>query len=641
MEKLIRAGVGSSIYVKMTRRSPLSIAAKNGHLGIVQVLLEMGEEDVNWGAENGELPLVNAVFEDVPLIAALKYGHIDTARFLVSRGAVPDLKISVDGGRTALSLISQVGPLASVQFLVEETTSDMEAQDYGDTPLIHAASYASLETVKYLVKAGADVTATKYRGKTALFEAGQRGRTEICHFLLSTEHSNYLLSRLDGMSLAYINSEGNGLTAHLLLSRMDHNAIIASDASSDELVPFLFSAASGGLYSLVQHLLEKGCGPLTQVLVAKKVALRDGIIYHKYDNALRQAAANDHTRVVQLLLHSIHAQDPLSPGPSIIDIIPIAAENNAVRLLQDILDCNQTRQLDPAKLKTCISEALMLTASHEEATQLLLNYGASPDQDGNGGYKFLHEVLLWGTRSSVKMLLEVTGLDPLQTFSGNYGLELTSLLEVAALEGDLEMIKQLLEADKVNFHPSNKECQQALSCAIGSTYFNDKRVECMEVVKYFLSHGFDANCRAIRGYYAGTPLLSIAAAIHEWSGEIINLLLSHGAEVHNTDDLQQTALCWAAIKGNHAAVATLLDHGADPFHKDNEGDTPLGRSVSGYVNQSFRTLLRAIETRGVKGDLIGLLEKTKLCYHKCDTEKGLKYLKQHLCRLRYPCPAIE
>lgn len=136
-------------------------------------------------------------------------------------------------------------------------------------------------------------------------------------------------------------------------------------------------------------------------------------------------------------------------------------------------------------------------------------------------------------------------------------------------------------------------------------------------------------------------MLSIAAAIHEWSGEIINLLLSHGAEVHNTDDLQQTALCWAAIKGNHAAVATLLDHGADPFHKDNEGDTPLGRSVSGYVNQSFRTLLRAIETRGVKGDLIGLLEKTKLCYHKCDTEKGLKYLKQHLCRLRYPCPAIE
>lgn len=76
----------------------------------------------------------------------------------------------------------------------------------------------------------------------------------------------------------------------------------------------------------------------------------------------------------------------------------------------------------------------------------------------------------------MKMLLEVTGLDPLQTFSGNYGLELTSLLEVAALEGDLEMIKQLLEADKVNFHPSNKECQQALSCAIGSTKRQNGRV---------------------------------------------------------------------------------------------------------------------------------------------------------------------
>lgn len=75
----------------------------------------MDEEDANWGIENGELPLPYTVPEDVPLIGALKYGHIDTARLLVSRGADPDIEISVRvwAGMTALSIIFQDGPLAS------------------------------------------------------------------------------------------------------------------------------------------------------------------------------------------------------------------------------------------------------------------------------------------------------------------------------------------------------------------------------------------------------------------------------------------------------------------------------------------------------------------------------------------------
>lgn len=51
----------------------------------------------------------------------------------------------------------------------------MEAQYRGHTPLVTAVSYSSLEIVKYLVKAGADVTATGNQGRTALYEAAQRG----------------------------------------------------------------------------------------------------------------------------------------------------------------------------------------------------------------------------------------------------------------------------------------------------------------------------------------------------------------------------------------------------------------------------------------------------------------------------------
>lgn len=627
MEKLIRAGVNLFTY-EVAQHTLLATAARNGHLGIVQVLLDLTEQDVHCGAVN----------DDVPLVGALLYGHLDTARFLVSRGTLPDFKTSIDEDRTALSLIAEQGPLASVQFLVEETTSDIETRDSkGFTPLLYAASCGSLETLRYLIMAGADPTVRDNQGKNILFHAAQQDQTEVSLFLLEMEHSNYLLNNIDGISLAHIASEGRGQIANLLLKRMDLNSMIVSAVGYDELVPLCFSGAACGLDSLVQHLLEKGCDPLTQVLLEKEQSIDGETIFHKYDNALKQAAANGHISMIQLLLDSIHTQNPSKLGPSIIDIIPIAAENNASQLLQDILDNKKTQQLDPAILKICMSEALKLTAPYEEATQLLLNYDANPDQDGYGGFQFLQQVAKQGSSSCVKMLLEVTGLNPLQPFpiTPNHH-HFTSLLETAAAYRDLEMVKHLLEADDVDFNPANEECQQALSSAISWQRLDIHKS--VEIIKYFLDHGFDVNCRARRGWHAGTPLLSIAASMPNQSDMILDLLLSHGANVHMTDYLQRTALWWAAQKWNHTKFATLLDHGANPLQKDNEGRTPLDASMSDYKGTSFKTILRVIEARGAQVDLTGLIQKAeRAIYDENEENRMLKYLIQHQCRVMYPC----
>ena len=221
-----------------------------------------------------------------------------------------------------------------MQFLVEETTSDIETRDSkGFTPLLYAASRGSLKILRYLIKAGADSTVRDNQGKNILFHAAQQDQTEVSLFLLDMEHSNYLLNNIDGMSLAHIASEGRGQTAKLLLKRMDLNTKITSAVGYDELVPLLFSGAACGLDSLAQHLLEKGCDPLTQVLLEKEQSIDGETIFHKYDNALKQTAANGHISMIQLLLDSIHTQNPSKLGPSIIDIIPIAAENNAFQLL--------------------------------------------------------------------------------------------------------------------------------------------------------------------------------------------------------------------------------------------------------------------------------------------------------------------
>lgn len=95
-----------------------------------------------------------------------------------------------------------------------------------------------------MIEAGADPTVTDNQGENILFHAAQGDRTEISLFLLGIEHSDHLLSDIDGMSLAHIASEGRGQTANLLLKRMDLNTTITSIDRCDDLVPYLFFQAS-------------------------------------------------------------------------------------------------------------------------------------------------------------------------------------------------------------------------------------------------------------------------------------------------------------------------------------------------------------------------------------------------------------
>lgn len=104
-----------------------------------------------------------------------------------------------------------------------------------------------------------------------------------------------------------------------------------------------------------------------------------------------------------------------------------------------------------------------------------------------------------GSPSCVKMLLKATGLNPLQPFpfepNGHY---FTSLLETATAYRDLEMVKQLLEASSVDFKPANEECQLALSSALNWQRLDIHIQKSVEIIKYFLDHGFDVNCEAQR-----------------------------------------------------------------------------------------------------------------------------------------------
>lgn len=56
-------------------------------------------------------------------------------------------------------------------------------------------------------------------------------------------------------------------------------------------------------------------------------------------------------------------------------------------------------------------------------------------------------------------------------------------------------------------------------------------------------------------------------------GFMVKLLVEKGADVHAADKHGRTPLSWAATGGFHySAVNLLLDHGAEPNSRDNNGD---------------------------------------------------------------------
>lgn len=635
LRRLIEAGISIRVFSDFVQRDPLKVAAGRGHMGNVQVLLELEEHEHDLNRPT--------LYDSSPIVCALTNGHIDIARLLISHGADPNFAEgpnSFEGfarGRTPLFYAVNEGPVEAVRFLVEEAAVDLDHRDpEGWTPLFFAVSNGFLDAVKLLLSAGADPKIKDNEGKNILFHAGKKSHDQTVSFLLDIpELSDYLLNELDGTAIAYTASEGKGRAADLLLKRIDLNAKIDSLPDHDDLSPFLFSYAACGQEQFVQLLLDKGCDPLAQVLLKNRISydreIFGGPAFDKLDNPLKKAAANGHTNIVSMLLRSIRAQNHSQLGPSIMDVITIASEKNEPQLLQYMLNSEDAKHLDAAALKPCLSEALFLAAFHEAPTQILLDHGANPDREGDCGFQVVARAIEYAP-ATLRRLLNATKMDPL-TRDLDRRRNPHSLLEIAKRYGDLDMIKLLLEAsDDVDFSPSNEECQEFLLDAVDSKH--------VEIVKYFLDHGFDVNAR---GMFRNKrlPLLSVATLFMKNNGPdadpVVKLLLDRGAVVNATDDFQCTALSYAVRNSCKATVQTLLDYGADPLHKDCKGRTPVHEAARQYFPTHVRALLRFFEAKNIKGDFMDFIPKT---HHNTEDQEGrsLKYIKQHHYRMMYPCP---
>ena len=160
--------------------TPLIIAARNGHLISVKILLSY-KADIE---DRGTVKIENDVREGcTPLWAAAAAGHLNVVKLLIEQNA--DVDVRTSKGETPLKAAAYDGYLDIVRCLVE-SGADVNAQsNSGDTPLMVACFCGHLSVVTYLINKGAIMDLQSKDGRTALHGAAQRGHLEIVSELMS------------------------------------------------------------------------------------------------------------------------------------------------------------------------------------------------------------------------------------------------------------------------------------------------------------------------------------------------------------------------------------------------------------------------------------------------------------------------
>lgn len=137
-----------------------------------------------------------------------------------------------------------------------------------------------------------------------------------------------------------------------------------------------------------------------------------------------------------------------------------------------------------------------------------------------------------------------------------------ALFEAAAL-GRVQRLRELLDADSavVNSFSSDGMTPLGLACFFGQP----------DAARLLLSHGANVNT-ASRNAMKVAP---IHAAVAGKNAEVIDLILSSGADVNARQQQGWTAIHSAAMHGDLALLEKLLARGADPTVKSDDGKTPL------------------------------------------------------------------
>ncbi|KAF8541995.1 ankyrin repeat-containing domain protein [Trichophaea hybrida] len=258
--------------------TPLSCAAGAGHDAIVRMLLARKELEENandtlgavlWKAlKNGHEVVVGTILErdkvdvnlrdaghETPLLYASSSGNEEMVRLMLQRDDV-NVNAKDWNGDTSLWNACRKHHLPVIRALLRRQDIDINVRDFNDdTPLHFAAKYGDDAILRSFLRWDTDLNATNRDNDTPFWCALRQGHEAVVRILLEQVHVDVNRMDLNGCwtPLSYAADTGNEPAVRLLLERDD----IHLNTAAPRGIPPISHAADRGHKSIIRLFLER------------------------------------------------------------------------------------------------------------------------------------------------------------------------------------------------------------------------------------------------------------------------------------------------------------------------------------------------------------------------------------------------
>ena len=532
----------------------------------------------------------------------------DVLQSLIDRGAHIDAKRK--DGTTALLSACRTGQSTSVMFLLDSGADVKLRKPDGNTCLYHAVhGHCSKETLQKIIDQGLNVNALNRNGETALMRACYIAQMESVKVLLKNG-ADPNISNASGYSSLLAATLGrctNETLKEIVACKADLDAqmkdgmtalVLACLNRRQEAIPILLEAGSNpniadkyGRASLFAALYT-GC--------RKKII--QAIIDHGAD--VNATSKDKHTAIMcacwKRRTNAINVLLKAGSDTNIADKNGMTCLMHAIRgdCCKEVLQAIVDNGIEVNATNKTIKTALMLacTKRYVDAIHVLLKAGSDTNIADVHGYSCLMRAVNGDCSKEVLQALIDHGADvnatnkhsrtalmlasekrqvdaihvPLKAGSDTNIADVrgyTCLMR--AVNGDYS--KELLET--IIDHGADVNATDKDNCTALMLACTNRHVGAIHVL---LKAGSDTNIADVRGY---TCLMN--AVDGDCSEEMLETLIDHGAGVNATDKHSRTALIWACTRKHVDAIYVLLKAGSDTNIADENGVTCLMFAVDG------------------------------------------------------------
>jgi len=504
-----------------------------------------------------------------------------------------------------------------------------------DSPVADAAARGDVETVRSLVKQGADVNAAQGDGMTALHWAAEEGSLELAEVLIYAGARVDALTRLGSYTPLHLASQRGhpAVVKALLAARADANAPtttgavrplhFAAESGSVEAVyalvdggadvngaeqqwgqtPLMFAAAKNRA-AAITALLQRGADPemAGTVIDMLEWELQDRARKRRRDEIVEAVGLPPGFNPARLAgIESVEVTEEDKPGPrgnytlrvaeevggyGGLTALTLAARQGHVEAAMALLDGGADIEMSSKGDNT--APLLIATISgHFDLAMLLLERGADPNQASDAGNRPLFATI------SRRWMPDSRPPGPT-----DYLRQKTSYLEAmeALLEAGADVNARL---NYSVWHIDMGEDRLQVDWAGATAFFRAAHGFDVEAMKLLVRYGADPNIPTIRPAYEQRVEQSFAAyrpvleAPKEWSDEIVDpsglpeipqggpgfYPINAATGLSHASGRQGTTHRYVP-NGWMPAVKYLIEElGADPNQRDYNGNTPLSNTA--------------------------------------------------------------